>query len=402
MTRMKYLHLLAFLLIATAMNAQSPALPEAVASIHESIKASYAPDGRVAMFLPSYTVDGQHIMICGKTTSRNASVELEKQLKEKGYTVINCMKVLPDEAQLGEEIWGIVKNSVCNIRSAADYGAENVTQGLMGMPVRILEKNRWLHIQTPDGYLGWVENAAIQRVTKSALEAWNSATKVVVTALWGQVLTAPDNQSAAMGDVVAGNRLKLIGKKGKFFHVEYADGRKGFLPLSLAMEQNKWRKQLDNSASAILKTGQSLIGIPYIWAGLSSKGADCSGFVRSTLFMHDIIIPRDASQMCHKGQRLEIGDFSTLQPGDLLFFGSRNKETGKERVSHVGFYLGNKRFIHSLGNVHENSFDPQSEDYDAYNWGRLLFAGRVLPFINKEDGLSTTDKNPFYSIHLEF
>ncbi len=388
-------------LLAVAL-AQTTTVPEEVAEVNSLLKQKYAPDGRIAIFKASYTVDGKNVMVCGETTSKSASKELTSILESKGYKVVNCLKIYPEDNGLGEETWGIVRNSVCNIRSAADYGAENVTQGQMGMPVRIIRKDKWLQVQTPDDYLGWVENAAIQRVTKTELEAWNKADKVVVTALWGQVFSLPSDKSQCVSDVVAGNRLRLLGKKGKYYHVAYADGRKGYISKSICMELDKWRRGLNNSAESILATGKSLIGVPYIWAGLSPKGVDCSGFVRTTLLLHDIIIPRDASQMCLKGDRIEIGDFSQLQPGDLLFFGSRNEETGKERVSHVGFYMGNKRFIHSLGCVHENSFDPESDIYDEYNLNRLLFATRVLPYINKKPGLTTTDKNPYYSSVLKF
>lgn len=399
--KISFLAILFALFVVTAKG-QSNKIPSDVTDISEQIKQKYAPDGRVAMFKPVYSVDGQTVSISGQTTSKAARQELVAALEAKGYKVDNKLQALPSESGIGEQCWGIVKNSVCNIRSGADYDAECVTQAQMGMPVRIIQKNKWLQVQTCDNYLGWVENAAIQRVTKEEMEAWNKAPKVVVTALWGQVLTKAKANSQCVGDVVAGNRLKLLGKAGKFYHVAYGDGREGYIARNLCMEIGAWRKGLDNSAEAILATGKRLIGIPYIWAGFSPKGADCSGFVRTTLYMHDIIIPRDASQMCWKGDRIEIGDFSNLQPGDLLFFGSRNKETGKERVSHVGFYMGNKRFIHSLGRVHENSFDPASEIYDEYNLNRLLFATRVLPYINKQEGLNTTDKNPYFSSSLNF
>lgn len=398
----KYIFILTiFLVFSLPILAQSADLPTEVSDVHNIIKQKYAPDSRTAIFIPTYTVDGKNILLGGQTTSDEARTELLSALKAKGYNILTSLKVLPQESGLGETCWGIVKNSVCNLRSAADYGAENVTQAQMGMPVRIIQKDKWLQVQTCDNYLGWVENAAIERVSKTQLEDWNKADKVVVTALWGQVFTTTGKNAQSVSDVVAGNRLKLLAKKKKHYMVEYPDGRRGYISKAICQELSQWRKDLDNSAEAILETSRRMTGIPYLWAGFSPKGVDCSGFVRTVLYMHDIIIPRDASQMCHTGQRIEIGDFSELKPGDLLFFGSRNKETGKERVSHVGFYIGGKRFIHSLGNVHENSFDPASPIYDEYNLNRLLFASRILPYINKQPGLNTTDKNPYYSTQLK-
>ncbi|MBP3773856.1 MAG: C40 family peptidase [Bacteroidaceae bacterium] len=371
--------------------------------LNDSLKQVFAPDGRTAIWKITCTTLGRQVTLEGTTTSRQGRQELVHALQRQDLLVTDSIRLLPEDNGLGEETWGIVKNSVCNLRSGADYAEENVTQGLMGMPVRIIQRDKWLQVQLPDEYLGWVEPVAIQRVSKQELEAWNAAPKVVVTALYGMVFAEPDEQSHMVSDVVAGNRLKLLGKHGKFFHVGYADGREGYLPKDMGQELEQWRAGLDNSVEGILKTAWRLHGIPYLWAGTSAKGVDCSGFVRTTLYMHDIIIPRDASQQCLKGQRIETtDDYKYLQAGDLLFFGRRNPETGRERVSHVGFYLGGKRFIHSIGRVHENSLDPNDPLYDESNTRRLLFAGRVIPYINKESGLNTTDQNPFYQTSLNF
>ena len=74
---------------------------------------------------------------------------------------------------------------------------------------------------------------------------------------------------------------------------------------------------------------------------------------------------------------------------------ARQPPERKERVVHVGMYIGGKRFIHSQGDVHISSFDLADELFDEYNLGRLLFT-RVLPYINKEAGLNTTETNEYY------
>lgn len=368
-----------------------------MARLTDSLKQVYAPDGRVALFQVDYSFADKNVMLRGVTTSADAKRALTDGLTSKGYRLMDCLRVVPDSTALEGRTWGIVNVSVCNLRSSADFSSEMMTQGLMGMPVRVLEKDGWYRIQTPDKYIAWVHRVGIHPVTREELVAWNEAPKVVVTSHYGFVYSQPKVGTQPVSDVVAGNRLKLEGTKGAFYRVAYPDGRQGYLPKELAIPEDKWRAQIKQDAASIIATAHTLMGVPYLWAGTSSKGVDCSGFMRTVLFMHDILIPRDASQQAYVGEHIDIApDFGNLQPGDLIFFGRKATAERRERVVHVGMYIGNKRFIHSQGDVRIGSFDPQDELFDGYNLGRLLFATRVLPYINKEKGLETTDENEFY------
>lgn len=368
-----------------------------MARLTDSLKQVYAPDGRVALFQVDYSFADKNVMLRGVTTSADAKRALTDGLTSKGYRLMDCLRVVPDSTALEGRTWGIVNVSVCNLRSSADFSSEMMTQGLMGMPVRVLEKDGWYRIQTPDKYIAWVHRVGIHPVTREELVAWNEAPKVVVTSHYGFVYSQPKVGTQPVSDVVAGNRLKLEGTKGAFYRVAYPDGRQGYLPKELAIPEDKWRAQIKQDAASIIATAHTLMGVPYLWAGTSSKGVDCSGFMRTVLFMHDILIPRDASQQAYVGEHIDIApDFGNLQPGDLIFFGRKATAERRERVVHVGMYIGNKRFIHSQGDVRIGSFDPQDELFDEYNLGRLLFATRVLPYINKEKGLETTDENEFY------
>ena len=284
--------------------------------------------------------------------------------------------------------YGVVDISVCNLRATPDYDAEMVSQALLGTPVHILQitsKNNWPQVQTPDTYTGWVHKDAITLLSFEEYHAWNAAPKIIVTALTGVVRAEASERAATVGDVVAGARLRDLGRKGRYWRVGFPDGRTGYLHRSLAQPEAAWRASLDQSVDAILATALTMNGFPYLWAGMSPKGMDCSGFVRAVLFMHDIIIPRDAGPQSRTGER--IFGLEDLQPGDLVFFG--RKDTATPKVSHVGFYLGD-------GLVKIGSFRPEDPEYDAYNTGRYLFASRVLPFIDKQEGLNTTMTNPYY------
>ena len=291
--------------------------------------------------------------------------------------------------------YGVVDISVCNLRATPDYDAEMVSQALLGTPVHILQladKNGWPQVQTPDTYTGWVHKDGITLLSFEEYHAWNQAPKVVITALTGIVHAGPTERSATVSDVVAGDRLKDLGRSGCWLKVGFPDGRTGYVHKDVGQPEAFWRRKLERTPEAILESAYSMLGFPYIWAGMSSKGTDCSGFVRAVLFMHDIIIPRDAGPQAQTGER--IYGTRDLQPGDLVFFG--RKDTAAPRVSHVGIYIGDGRFIHSLGLVKIASFRPDDPLYDAYNSGRYLFASRILPYIDKEEGLNTTLTNPYY------
>lgn len=382
----------------SALAAQEEAVPDEVKAIGRTLKARYAPDRRVALFDVECSLTGaKKLLLRGVTTSAEAKAELLSTLEARGYEAVDSLRLLPDEEGLEGKTYGIINLSVASLRVEPDYSSEMTTQALLGMPVRVLERDGWYRIQTPDDYIAWTHRVSVLPVTREELTAWNRAEKVVVTSHYAFVYSQPDRRSQTVSDIVAGNRLKLEGTKGGFYRVSYPDGRQGYVEKSAALPEKEWRKSLKQDAASIIRTAHTLMGVPYLWAGTSSKGVDCSGFVRTVLFMHDIIIPRDASQQAYVGQHIDIApDFSNLQPGDLVFFGRKATAERKERVVHVGIYIGGRRFIHSQGDVRISSFDPQDERFDEYNLGRLLFATRVLPSINKEKGLNTTDKNPYY------
>lgn len=307
---------------------------------------------------------------------------------------LNAQEIRPISA---DSAYGVVRISVCNLRDEGKFTSGMSTQALLGMPVKVLQYNGWYQIQTPDDYTGWIHRMVITPMSKEQYNDWNKAEKIVVTSHYGFAYERPNEKSQTVSDVVAGNRLKWEGSKGHFYKVSYPDGRLAYISKRIAQPETKWRASLKQDVESIIKTAYSMIGVPYLWAGTSSKGVDCSGLVRTVLFMHDIIIPRDASQQAYIGERIEIApDFINVQRGDLVFFGRKATTERKEGISHVGIYLGNQQFIHALGDVHLSSFNPADANYDEFNTERLLFAVRFLPYINKEEGMNTTDRNSYY------
>ncbi len=367
-----------------------------IESVIKLLKEKYAPDSRVEIFDIEALQQEDCILLKGKTTCKAAYEELIQQVMSISENVEDNICLLPDKG-LGDETRGMIYNSVGTLRAEPGYGSELVSQGLLGMPVKILEKRGgWLRIQTPDKYIGWM-SGSIERMTDEELKKYLQEPKVIITSVSTQSFGKPEDISFPVSDLVAGNILKLKGSKGKFYHVVYPDGREAYVRKSDAKETAEWLKGITLTGESIVNTAYRFQGIPYLWGGTSSKGLDCSGFIKTVYFLHGIVLPRDASQQVHCGQLVDsLGDFNDAMPGDLLFFGSKaTEENAKERVVHVGIYIGNKRFIHASDYIHINSFDPADPLYDEYNTSRYLRTKRIIGEIGTP-GIEEIFENEFY------
>jgi hypothetical protein len=93
----------------------------------------------------------------------------------------------------------------------------------------------------------------------------------------------------------------------------------------------------------LVATARRFIGTPYRWGGASVRdGFDCSGLTMTVYRLNGLELPRNARSQFQAGTPVARGD---LKKGDLVFFATN----GGQRVSHVGLYTGQGRFIHAPG-----------------------------------------------------
>lgn len=364
--------------------------------IIEAVQEKYAPDKRTELFQVVATQRNDTLVLKGETTSRQAYEEILSSARNGSAHVKDSIRMLPDQ-KLGEEIWGVIYNAVGTLRAEPRYGAELVSQALLGMPVRILEQKRgWRRVQTPDRYIGWM-NGSVEPMTDAQRQQYLKLPKVIVTSLNTRSFADTAKESLPVSDLVAGDMLVVKSSKGGFYQVQYPDGREAYVKKTDVMEVADWQKKCKPTGESIVHTAKQLSGVPYLWGGTSVKGMDCSGFTKQVYFMHGIILARDASQQVRYGRLIdEAGDFSEALPGDLVFFGTKaTEENQKERVVHVGIYIGEKRFIHASDYVHISSFDPADPLYDAFNTKRYLRTKRIIGEVNGE-GIEELFSNDFY------
>jgi SH3-like domain-containing protein len=385
---------IAALFLIQSCGSPADSIQEQFDTISKEIKAQYAPDRREKSYEPILKeVDGQKVLY-GSTTEQAAKDALLAALSEKGLNVLDSMIVLPDPA-FEAKTWGVISHSVANVRYEADYSSEMATQLLMGTPVQLLEKRSyWYRIVTPEGYHAWVTVGSLQRMDGQELNAWKASDRMIITTYYTLFRENADLTSQVVSDGVWGNIVERVGELGGYYKVRIPDGKIGFIPKKDAESFNGWIASRKPTPENIIATSKCFLGFPYLWAGTSIKAMDCSGFTKTVHFLNGVITLRDASQQAKVGEDVNVENFpGDLQPGDLLFFGRKATDERSERITHVGIYLGEGRFIHSATNVHINSLMPDAEDF--YD-GTLVRARRVLNQIDQTPGLVSIAKHPWY------
>jgi murein DD-endopeptidase len=99
----------------------------------------------------------------------------------------------------------------------------------------------------------------------------------------------------------------------------------------------------------------SMVGKPYRYGGNTPQGFDCSGLVYFSFKRAGMDVPRSTETQRGKSRKVSA---SGLARGDLLFFNQEGKYS-----SHVGIYLGGKRFVHAPSSGKRVRVDSLTESY---------------------------------------
>jgi cell wall-associated NlpC family hydrolase len=221
------------------------------------------------------------------------------------------------------------------------------TQALYGQAVTILAvQGGWAKVavrdepdpQDPHGYPGWLP-------LRQLAPAYDTSGRyVVVRSRTATVRVRGRTIALSYGTrlpVVAGNRVRTPDGEG------VVSGSASPLPATNA---------------SIIAEGKRFLGTHYLWGGLSAWGFDCSGLIWDLYRVHGLTIPRDADPQMHHGTPV---DRAQLQPGDLLFFGSRGY------ADHVSIYLGGGRQLEAPDSAHRVRISP-------VRWASYIGARRYL------------------------
>lgn len=126
------------------------------------------------------------------------------------------------------------------------------------------------------------------------------------------------------------------------------------------LKEQKRKETIEN----IVNTALNQRGKKYVWGAEGPDTFDCSGLMQWSFAQHDYTLPRVAADQAQTGKHLSR---SELKRGDMVFF--KTDKEDPDRISHVGLYLGNGKFVHAprTGDVIKVSY--LSNYSSKFAWG---------------------------------
>ena len=254
----------------------------------------------------------------------------------------------------------VVDRPVADMYSGPSADRDVVSQAIYGTKVGVMDKmGEWARIRTPDDYDGWVPAASILPGGKYAEQG-----KVAeVQSLFAHLYREPSvTKHAPVLTVPFETRLEVATASDEWLQVRLVDGGSAWV--------QQGDVSLDSQRLSIPETialAKRFLGLPYTWGGTSSFGYDCSGYMQMLCRRRGYNLPRDAQPQADWTGVTAVAR-NQLQPGDLLYFGSSDKN-----ITHTGMYIGNDEFIHAT--THDRPVIQIGKVSDPH-WTELLVACR--------------------------
>jgi murein DD-endopeptidase len=125
---------------------------------------------------------------------------------------------------------------------------------------------------------------------------------------------------------------------------------------------------------SIVATAMEAMGRPYTFGGTGTggEGFDCSGLIQYAYRKHGIALPRRSMDQAREGRKIDR-ELKLLAPADILTFSNRGG-----RVTHVGLYIGDGRFIHSATRGVQVSTLSAEDPYGRWWYKRWVGVRRIV------------------------
>lgn len=255
-------------------------------------------------------------------------------------------------------MWGYTHLGICNvdennlnIRKEPDESAKLVGKLPKNAACEIISsENGWALISS-----GKVEGYVKEEYLLTGFEAKQKGEELasaiaVSTADSLNIREMPNTDAEVVTQVAAGEILDIVEIQDDGWIKVYLDDEevyvsadyvevKSDLNTAITLTELIYGEGVSDIRVDLCQYAKQFLGNPYVWGGTSlTKGADCSGFVKSVFANFGVSLPRTSREQANTGSKISASD---LQPGDLVFCAKGGT------VNHVALYIGGGQVIHA-------------------------------------------------------
>lgn len=225
-----------------------------------------------------------------------------------------------------------VATNMTGLYDKPTFGMPLSSELTYGTELEILDTSgRWVFTRQRDGYLGWAYRPYLGE------GAAPHATHLVLAPA-KELRATPDETDSVITRVVSG--MGVVVQESRQDWSCISANKSGWILSHHLRALADLPQTIEEKRKALLEDAQRMIGVPYLWGGISGNGIDCSGFARLLHRWVGVEIPRDADMQHAAAVTVE----PPFEVGDLFFFGEGDSS---RRITHVGISLGGWSMVHS-------------------------------------------------------
>lgn len=182
----------------------------------------------------------------------------------------------------------------------------------------------------------------------------------------------PSTSSEILSTLTANSKVTITGSEGEWYKVLVGEQEGWVVARCVDRVTVTSRSGSNSTAQKVVELAKQQLGKKYVWGGNGPNSFDCSGLMKYVFGKVGINLERVSSSQATQGISVSK---SNLQAGDLVFFSGINSKSGSSKISHVGVYIGNGKFIHAANSSRGVVTDELS---DTYYTSHYVTARRVI------------------------